>query len=97
MDMYMQYSGLTEQQMIDNEKENARKNLLGRLVLEAVAEAEGLESTDEDVDAEFEKMAGMYGMEKDQLRSYSDDAQIEQMKAELVNRKALELIAATVK
>ena len=97
MDMYMQYSGLTEQQMIDNEKENARKNLLGRLVLEAVAEAEGLESTDEDVDAEFEKMAGMYGMEKDQLRSYSDDAQIEQMKAELVNRKALELIAANVK
>ena len=97
MEMYMQYSGLTEQQMIDNEKENARKNLLGRLVLEAVAEAEGLESTDEDVDAEFTKMAEMYGMEKDQLRSYSDDSQIEQMKAELVNRKALELIAANVK
>ncbi|WP_067727257.1 trigger factor [Oceanobacillus damuensis] len=67
MEMYAQFSGQDEAALKEQMREDAAKRVKTNLTLEAIAEAENLEASDEDVQAELEKMAGMYGAEVDQL------------------------------
>ena len=71
---------------------DALKQIQSGLVLEAIAKAENIEVSEEDVDAEIEKMAGMYGMEADKLKEYMGDGEKESMKKDLAVQKAVELI-----
>ena len=89
---YMQYTGQSEEQLIEAQKAPAEKAIRSRLVLEAVAEAENFEVTDADVDAKFEDMAKQYGIEADKLKSFSDESQIEAMKQDIKTGKALDLM-----
>lgn len=97
MEQYLQFSGLT----IDGLKEQVRPEALTRiqssLVLEQIAKEENIEVTDEDIDAEIEKMAASYGMEADQLKGYMGEAQRDSMKKELALSKAADLIMENVK
>ena len=70
----------------------ALKRIQSRLVLEAIAKAENIEVTDADVDAEIEKMAGMYQMEVDKLKELVSDKEKEAMKADIAVSKAAEFI-----
>ncbi|WP_284139750.1 MULTISPECIES: trigger factor [unclassified Virgibacillus] len=67
MDMYFQFSGQDEAALKEQMKDDAQKRVKTNLVLEAIAATEKLEASEEDIDAELEKMAGMYSVEKDQL------------------------------
>ncbi len=49
-------------------KEEAEKRVRINLTLEAIAEAENIEVTEEEVDAEVEKMAEMYNMTVDAIK-----------------------------
>ena len=71
---------------------DALKQIQSGLVLEAIAKAENIEVSEEDIDAEIEKMAGMYGMEADKLKEYMGDGEKESMKKDLAVQKAVELI-----
>ena len=97
LEQYLQFSGTT----IDGMKEQVRPEALTRiqssLVLEQIAKEENIEVTDEDIDAEIEKMAASYGMEADQLKGYMGDAQRDSMKKELALSKAADLIMENVK
>ena len=57
LELYFQFSGQDEEALRDQMKEEAEKRVRGNLTLEAIAKAENLEVTDEEVNAEFEKMA----------------------------------------
>ena len=92
IEQYMQYTGMTEAQMVDAQKEPAEKNIKGRLVLEAVAAAEKLEGTDEDVDEELKKMAESYGVEFEDMKKWTTEDQIETMKVDIATRKALDFL-----
>ena len=92
MDDYLKYTGLTESAVMDQFKDSALKQIKGRLVLEEVVKAEGIEVTEEDVDAEFDRMAEQYGLVKDKVREYSTDDQVEEIKKNLATQKALDLI-----
>ncbi len=96
MKLYLQYTGMTEEQMKEQMKPSAKAQVLGSLVLEEVAKAEGLEATDEDVEAEFNKIAEAYKMEKDKIRELMN-ANIEAMKEDIVRNKALDVLAANAK
>lgn len=97
MEQYMQFSGMT----IDSLKEQVRPEALTRiqssLVLEQIAKDENIEVTDEDVDAEVEKMAAAYGMEADKLKEYMGDAEKENIKKDLAITKAVDLIMDNIK
>lgn len=67
--MYEQYTGIGHDQLQDQFKENAAKRVRVNLTLEAIANAEGIETDDTDVDAELEKMAEMYQRSKDEVRT----------------------------
>ncbi|PAD39070.1 trigger factor [Terribacillus sp. 7520-G] len=67
LEMYQQFSGQDEAALREQMKEDAGKRVKTNLTLEAIAKAENVEVTDEDVVAELEKMAEMYQTDKEQL------------------------------
>ncbi|MFP7253491.1 trigger factor [Terribacillus goriensis] len=67
LEMYSQFSGQDEAALREQMKEDAGKRVKTNLTLEAIAQAENVEVTDEDVNAELEKMAEMYQTDKEQL------------------------------
>lgn len=67
LDVYLQYMGQTVESMKEVYRPMSEKQVKARLVLEAVAAAENIQATDEEIDAEIEKIAKAYGMEKDML------------------------------
>ncbi len=97
MEQYMQFSGQTVQGLMDQVRPEAETRIKTSLVLEAVVKAENIEVSDEEVNAELEKMAGMYGMDVAQLTQYMGDAEKNSMKNQMAITKAVELIMANVK
>lgn len=92
MEQYMQFTGQSEKDMIEAQKEQTEKSIRARLVLEAIADAEKIEVTDDDVTAELQKMADQYKMELEKIREIMGEAQIEEMKGNIATQKAVELL-----
>ena len=97
MEQYMQFSGQTVAGLMDQVRPEAETRIKTSLVLEAIVKAEGIEATDADVDAEIEKMAGMYGMDAEQLKGYMGEAEKASMKNQMAITKAVEFIMENVK
>ena len=97
LQQYMQYTGQTEAQMIDQMKEQALKRIQTRLVMEAIVAAESLVATEEDVEEEIKKMAEAYGMDVEQVKTYMDEEQKEQMKMNIAVQKAIDMVYAAAK
>lgn len=90
MEQYLQYFGQTEDAMKEQMKPNALKRIQSRLVLEAIAKAEAFEITEEEIDAEVEKMAAQYQMEADQVKNMVN---IDYLKEDISYNKASKLLA----
>lgn len=60
---YMQYTGLTEDAFREQYADEAEKRVKVRLALEKIAELENIEANDEDLEAEFQKLADAYKMD----------------------------------
>lgn len=93
MDMYYQVTGSDEEGMKEQFKEEAEKRVKMNLTLEAIADEEKLEASDEDVEAELDKMAEMYKRSKDEIRNLlamqgGDDA----IKGDLRIQKAIDFL-----
>jgi len=70
IDIYLQYTGMEMDSFRKTFAEQAEKQVKLRLALEKIAEVENIEVTDEEVDAEFAKLAEAYKMELDQVKAY---------------------------
>ena len=92
LEMYTQYTGQTVDQMIEQNKEIAKKRIESRLVLEAVVAAEGIVATDEDLDAEIAKMAAQYGMETEEVKKFLNEKDLENLKKNVAVQKALDVV-----
>lgn len=60
LQQYMQFTGMTPESLTNELQPQALKRIQSRLVLEAVVAAENIETSDEDLEKELEKMAEMY-------------------------------------
>ena len=94
---YMQMTGLTAEKMAEQMKPQALKRIQSRLVLEAIAAAEKIEISDENVDEQLQKMAENYQMEFETLKGYMGENEIKQMKSDLAVQKAVDLIVEQAK
>lgn len=92
MEQYMQFTGTTIEQLMEQMKPDALKRIQSSLVLEAIAETEKIEISDDDVNAEIDTMAEMYGMEADKLKEYMGEGEKESMKKDLAIQKAVDFI-----
>lgn len=93
LQQYFQFTGMTAEQYKEQMRPRALKNIQSRLVLEAVAKAENIEVTEEDLDAEMAKMAEMYKMEVEKVKELIGDYQKDEMKKDLAIQKAIDLVA----
>lgn len=92
MDQYFQFTGTTPEKFMEDAKTAAEKNIRSRLVLEAVAAAENIEVTDEDLENEIRKMAESYQMEYDQLNKVISDEERKNMKKDVLISKAADVL-----
>ncbi|BDH62454.1 trigger factor [Lysinibacillus sp. PLM2] len=67
LDLYYQFSGQDEHALHEQMRPEAEKRVRISLTLEAIAKAENIEVTQEDIDAELEKMGKQFNMDKDQI------------------------------
>jgi len=97
MEQYMQFSGTT----IDGLKEQVRPDAIERiqssLILEAIAKAENIEVSDEEVDKELEKLAVAYRTDIESLREYATENEKQAIKDDLAIQKAADFIMENVK
>ena len=89
MEQYFQFSGLTEEAMLEEIKPNAMKRIETRLVLEAIVKAENIEVTDEKVEEEFKKMAESYNMDVETIKQYMGAEAVDQMKKDMAVQEAV--------
>jgi trigger factor len=90
---YMKYTNTTLDQLREQLRPEAERSLKMSLVLEAVANAENIEISAEELDAEIKKQAENYKMSEDDVKNYFNDAVKENMRQNLRIQKAVELIA----
>ena len=92
---YFQYTGMTADKIMEEMKPEAVKRIKNSLVLEAVAKAENIEVSEEEFEAELQKMADMYKMEIEKIKEFMQDAEAKQMKDDIAIQKAVELIVSS--
>ena len=97
IDQYMKFTGMTNEKFMEQVKPQALKRIQSRLVLEAIAEKEGLTVTDEDFEKELETMSETYQIEKDKAREMLGESGRKQVEADLLIRKALDFVTDNAK
>ncbi len=88
---YLKYTGAGIDALRDSYKDQAEHQVKVRLALEKIAVLENVEITDEDVAAEYDRLAKSYNMEADQVKMYVPEAE---MKKDLAVGKALDIVKA---
>ena len=94
MDQYLKITGQTVEQIKDQMKESAEKNLKTSLVIEAIMEKENITVAEERVDEEFKKIAEQYKMEYDDLKKTVSEEQKESMKREIAFQETIDMLVA---
>ncbi|HHU73967.1 MAG TPA: trigger factor [Clostridiales bacterium] len=92
IEQYFQFTGMDAKKFLDNLRPQALKRIQSRLVLEAVAKAENIEVSEEELDKELSNMAEQYKMELDKLKEVIGENEKEQMKADIAVQKAVDLV-----
>ena len=92
IEQYLQYMGGSIDAMVEQYKPQALKRIQSRLVLEAVVAAENLEVSDEELEAEYSRMAEQYKMEVEKLKELFSDADKKNIREDLAIQKAVDLV-----
>ncbi len=91
IEMYMQFTGLSIDSLKETYKEQAEKQVKLRLALEKIAELEGVEVTDEDIEKEYTVISEMYNVPVETVKqSISADV----LKPDVAVNKAVEIVKA---
>jgi len=90
LQLYYQFSGQDEAALREQMKEDAEKRVRAALTLEAIAEAENIDVTDEEVNEELEKMAEAYNLSVDKLKELLGS--LEGVKEDLKWRKTVDFL-----
>ena len=97
MEQYLQFTQQTREDMMESVKPEAIRRIQSSLVVEAVAKAEKIEASDEELNEELERIASMYQLEVDKFRELVGDKEIEAIKMDVCMKKAMKLLAAECK
>ena len=93
-DQYLAMMGMTMEQMKEQAKESALKQVQSDLALGAIVDAEKIEVTDEEVEAEIKRLAEQYNMTEEQLKKVLI---VEDLKRDLCRQKAAHVVFDSAK
>ena len=97
IDMYLQYTGQTIDQMKEAYREPATKQVSAGLVIDAIAKAEGIAVEPEELEMNLVDMSKKYNMEIDKLKELISEPELENIKKEMVFTKTVEMLANNAK
>ena len=89
LDTYLGWMGTNLADFTKSQRANAEKTIRQELALSKIAELENITVTDEDRDAELQKLADQYGMEVDTIKTFMDT---ERMDESILYKKAADVI-----
>ena len=95
MEQYFQFTGLTQEKMLEDMRPQALKRIQTRLLLEEIAKVENIEVSEERLEDEFAKMATTYNMEVDKIKEILGETERERMKEDIAVQEAISLLAET--
>ena len=92
IDQYFQFTGMTKEKFFETATPEAERRIKSRLVLEAIAKAENIEVSEDELNEELQKMADMYQMDIEQLTGLVGDAEKDAIKQDIAVQKAVDLV-----
>ncbi|WP_281889127.1 trigger factor [Paenibacillus sp. YYML68] len=93
IDMYYQFTGQTADDLKAQMNNDAVTRVRNNLVLEAVAKAENVEVSDEELQAELENLSKMYGRSADEIRSiFAANGTLNALAHDIIVRKTVKLL-----
>ena len=95
MEQYLQFTGVSKEGMLAELRPEAEKRIKTKLVMEAIVEAENLETSEERLQEELQKMADAYEMEVEKLRGFMGENEKKQMEDGLAVQEAIKLLVAS--
>ncbi|MCR8658003.1 trigger factor [Paenibacillus endoradicis] len=95
LDLYYQFSGQNEQVLRDQMKGDAEKRVLNNLVLEAIAKAESIEVSEEDINEELASLSTAYNRPAEEIREiFTQNGNLENLTEDLLLRKAIKFLVS---
>ena len=95
LETYFQISGQSEDDLRGQMKEDAEQRVKTNLTLAAIADAENIEATDEDVEKELETMSAQFGISVDDIKSTLGNTDI--VKNDVRVKKVIDLLVKEAK
>ncbi|MGI6192812.1 MAG: trigger factor [Christensenellales bacterium] len=92
LEMYIKAMGMDVEKFREGYKPSAKERVKGDLVLRAIAKAENIEVTDEEVKKEIEDYAKSMNMEPEQIEEIVKGVNMEELKSDMALRKAIDVI-----
>ena len=89
-DQYMKMTNMDEEKLLEEARPPAMGQVRMDLTIAAIVEAENLEASDEEVEAELAKMAGQYGIDVENMKKYMD---VEVVREQVLRGKAVAVVA----
>ena len=93
-DQYLKMTGMEEAKIMADAKEPAANQVKMDLAIRAIIKAEGLEVSDEEVEAEMKNVADKYGMDLDTVKKY---LRAEDVKEQVMREKVIKVVADSAK
>jgi trigger factor len=93
LEQYLQATGQDPQVFIDQVREGAARGVLADLALRAVVAQEEIEATDDEVDAEVERLAEQVGQKPEKLRrELARNGGLQTVRSDVARGKALQFL-----
>lgn len=97
LENYIKFTNSTMDTFKKQMRPDAENRVLTSLVVDAIAKAEGVEATDEELEQELVKMSGDYKMELSKLKETLRDTDMDYIKDTIVARKTVQILKDNAK
>lgn len=97
MEQYYQFTGASHDRLLEQVRPQAEQRIKARLVLEAIAKAENITATDEEVEEELKTIAEAYQLEVDKVKESMPEKSLEGIREDIVVKKAAEFAVNNAK
>ena len=92
MEQYFSMMGVAPSEMRERIRENAYKRVKMRLIVRNIARMQGFTASEEETEAELDKIAGEYGIDRDRAVEVLGEFSLKLLREDIINKKAVEYI-----
>ncbi|GAB6138879.1 trigger factor [Halanaerobaculum tunisiense] len=91
---YLEMTGMSEEELREQHREDAADRVESNLVLEAIAAEEGIEVAEEEIDEQVTEIAEQQGQDKEQVKAFLQmQGQLDDLRENLKMQKAIDFLA----